>query len=95
MGTHIYSSNDLCAIEYLDRLISSGIKVLKIDGILKTDKELVEIVRIYKDAINSLNNNVYENNKTKYINELQEINHYRKFDTGFLFKKTIYKGDKQ
>lgn len=93
-GTHIFSSHDLCTIEYLEEIINAKIKTLRIDGYLKTDEQLSEVTKIYHRAINDFQNDptIYQKNKTVYVENLQAIPNLRAFNTGFLFKKTVYKG---
>lgn len=91
-GTHIYRETDLCTIEYLDVIANARIKSLRIDGLFKEDEALITIVEIYRQALDDLHQGTYEQNKTNYVQALNEIPNLRPFDTGFLFKKTIYKG---
>ena len=94
-GTHVYSSHDLCTINYLDVLIENHISSIRIDGMFKDDESLIKIAAIYKDAILDYHKDtkIYSNNKEDYINRLNTIPNIRSFNEGFLFKKTIYKGD--
>jgi U32 family peptidase len=93
-GTHIFSGSDLCTIDYLDVFMESGITSIRIDGFLKTDEVLKEIVSLYRKAINDYQSNKenYQNNKQDYLETLKGIEGIRPFNTGFLFKKTVYKG---
>jgi U32 family peptidase len=93
-GTHIFSGSDLCTIDYLDVFIESGMTSIRIDGFLKNDHVLKEIVSVYRQAINDYINNKekYQSNKQAYLETLKGIEGIRPFNTGFLFKKTVYKG---
>ena len=93
-GTHIFSGYDLCTVNYLDHLIESGITSIRIDGFFKSDKVLKEIVSVYKKAITDyqLSKETYLTNKQDYLDLLNNIDGIRPFNTGFLFKKTVYKG---
>jgi len=94
-GTHVFSGSDLCVINYLDRLIESHVSSIRIDGLFKTDNELLQITKVYKKAISDYyqHKDKYMQQRENYINELQAIENIRPFNDGFLFKKTIYKGD--
>ena len=45
------SANDICAIEELDRLIEAGVTAFKIEGVLKDEDYITEVVTIYRDAL--------------------------------------------
>jgi putative protease len=94
-GTHVFSASDLCTIEYLDKFIEHQVTSIRIDGIFKSCQELLEITKIYHKAISDYcsNKNYYLENKAKYTEALLKIENIRPFNDGFLFKKTIYKGD--
>nr|WP_252344665.1 peptidase U32 family protein [Gemella sp. zg-1178] len=92
-GTHIMSANDICAIEYLDRLISSGVTALKIDGILKSEDYITEVTTIYRDAIDLYyeDEESYQEEKKDFYDDIERIKpKYRNIDLGFFNKKTIY-----
>ena len=91
-GTHIYREHDMCAIEYLDELVNNGITSLRIDSVFKSIEQLTAVISIYRQAINDLIEGRYEEHKSSYIEQLETIPGLRSFDTGFLFKKTVYKG---
>ncbi|QVK19390.1 U32 family peptidase [Mycoplasmatota bacterium] len=96
-GTHVFSSFDLCTINYLDVLIENNLKSIRINGLFKTDDELYQITQLYKKAIEdySIDKDKYMKQKDDYIKQLKEIENIRPFNDGFLFKKTIYKGDER
>ncbi|ERJ13718.1 peptidase U32 family protein [Haloplasma contractile] len=92
-GTHVYTAKDMCGIEHLDTLTQNGIRSLKIDGIFKTDEQLATITAIYRKALDDLvaDKKQYEDHKSWYLKQLNQIEGIRNFDSGFFFKKTIYK----
>ena len=53
-GTHLMSSRDMCMIEFLDEIKSSGVFSIKIEGRNKTPYYLAIITRVYKKALNDL-----------------------------------------
>lgn len=92
-GTHIMSANDICAIEYLDKLILAGVKALKIDGILKSEEYITEVTTIYRDAIDLYyeDRDAYNDEKQDFYNDIEAIQpKYREIDLGFFHKKTMY-----
>lgn len=94
-GTHVFSAYDLCTINFLDEFITSNITAIRIDGLFKDDTTLLEIVKVYRQAINDYYKepSLYNSKKDNYLTMLSSIPNIRQFNNGFLFKKTIYKGD--
>jgi len=80
-GTHIFSSRDLCAIEYLKDLLKAGVTSLKIEGRNKTVYYLATVARAYREALDdALMNKPFNSD---LILELEKTAH-RGFFTGFL-----------
>ncbi len=94
-GTHIFSAYDMCIIQHLDELIKNHVTSIRIEGLFKTDDVLLGITKVYYDAYRDYYHDInkYKSNKDEYINRLKSINGIQPFKDGFLFKKTIYKGD--
>lgn len=92
-GTHIMSANDICAIEYLDKLIEGNVTALKIEGVLKSEEYITEVTTIYRDAIDLYyeDKEAYEDEKQDFYNDIEAIKpKYREVDLGFFHKKTMY-----
>lgn len=92
-GTHIMSPNDICIINELEELIDAGIDSLKIDGVLKSSEYIVEVTKLYRQAIDLCveDRDAYEDMKEELyekIEAIQPVN--RRLDTGFFFKETVY-----
>lgn len=86
-GTHIMSSSDICMIDHLKKFIEAGIDSLKIEGIYQTTEYLVEVVKLYREAIDN-----YDDEKLVQllgrIKAIQPKN--RPLETGFYFKEQYY-----
>jgi U32 family peptidase len=92
-GTHIMSPNDICIIDELGELLESGVDSLKIDGILHTSDYIIEVTKLYREAINLYfeDQELYEDKKTELLEKVEEIQpENRPLDTGFFFKETVY-----
>ncbi len=50
-GTFIMNSKDLCMLEYIDKLIDSGIKSFKVEGRVKSSYYVSTVIRSYRMAI--------------------------------------------
>ena len=80
------STKDMCSLEYINKLIEIGIDSLKIEGRMKREEYVYQVVSSYKKAIDSY----YENIS---INVLEEINKMkslfnRGFTKGYLFNES-------
>ncbi|MDO5971969.1 peptidase U32 family protein [Flavivirga aquimarina] len=68
---YIMSPKDLCTIDILDQVVESGIKVLKIEGRGRAPEYVARVIKCYRDALDSLENNTY--NKEKVVSWMQEL----------------------
>ncbi|MBU5262864.1 peptidase U32 family protein [Bacillus atrophaeus] len=92
-GTHIMSPNDVCIIDELEELIDAGVDSFKIDGVLKSSEYLIEVTRMYREAIDLCieKRDEYEDKKEGWIERIESIQPVnRSIDTGFFFKETVY-----
>jgi len=86
-GTYIFNSKDLCMIEYVDKLIESGLASLKIEGRVKNEYYVATCAAVYRDAIDEY----YKDPKNFKFNpdwlaELRKVSH-RDYTTGFFFNR--------
>lgn len=92
-GTHIMSPNDICIIDELTEMLDAGVDSFKIDGILKDSEYLIEVTKLYREAIDlyAENPDLYEDKKDELLQKAEEIQPAnRSLDTGFFFKETVY-----
>lgn len=92
-GTHIMSPNDICIIDELQELIEAEIDSFKIDGVLKTPEYIIEVTKLYREAIDLCVTDIerYEAVKDELYAKIEAIQpENRKLDTGFFFKETVY-----
>ena len=68
---YIMSPKDLCTIDILDQVADAGIKVLKIEGRGRAPEYVAKVIKCYRDAIDSLENNTYQ--KEKVVTWMQEL----------------------
>ncbi len=57
---YIMSPKDLCTIGFLDRLIDSGVRVLKIEGRARSAEYVKEVTSCYNEAVLALENGLYD-----------------------------------
>ena len=87
-GTYIFNSKDLCMIEHMDDVLTSGIDSLKIEGRMKTALYVATVARTYRKAINDYLEDPakYQANMSWYQEQIAGCT-YRKFTTGFFYGK--------
>ena len=84
-GTFIFNSKDLCLIEHLPRILTSGVASLKIEGRMKGIYYVASVVRAYRAALDAIRAEGDSYNfRPEWLEELCKISH-RGYTTGFLF----------
>ncbi len=68
---YIMSPKDLCTIDFLDQIADAGISVLKIEGRGRAPEYVANVIKCYRDAIDSLMDGTYD--KEKVIGWMQEL----------------------
>ncbi|WGH24902.1 MAG: U32 family peptidase [Candidatus Shikimatogenerans bostrichidophilus] len=86
---YIMSSKDLSTINFLDKIINTGISILKIEGRGKSPEYVSVVTKCYKEAIESIYNNNYTYNKIKkWEKEIKKV-YNRGFWSGYYLGKNI------
>lgn len=76
---YIMSAQDLCTIEFLDKLIKTGVGVMKIEGRGRAADYVYTTTKCYREAIDAHYNGTYTKSKIKnWLNELSTV-----FNRGF------------
>ena len=83
-GTYILNSKDMCMIDHLDKLRDAGISSIKIEGRMKTEYYVANIVNAYRKALDFLENNKEYNLPEEIRNEVFKSSH-RDYSCGFYF----------
>jgi len=68
---YIMSPKDLCTIDFLDQIADAGISVLKIEGRGRAPEYVANVIKCYRDAIDSIVDGTYD--KDKVIGWMQEL----------------------
>ena len=87
-GTYIFNSKDLCMVEHMDDIMTSGIDSLKIEGRMKTALYVATVARTYRKAIDDYMESPekYQANMPWYQEQISNCT-YRQFTTGFFYGK--------
>ena len=91
-GTHILASSDLCTIHKLHDLADLNLEYVKLDSFLYKNSDFKQILNLYVEAYELLINdsNQYQQIAKTYLEKVEAICPYKKFQTGFLYKRTVY-----
>ena len=88
-GTYLFSAYDLCMLEHLPDLLTSGVCSLKIEGRMKTAYYVASVVSAYRRALNLLDAKgqaAYEKALPSLLAEINKASH-RVSNTGFFYGK--------
>lgn len=86
-GTYIFSSKDMCLIKEIPTLFDLNVDSLKIEGRLKTEFYLANVVHAYRMAIDDYEKNPENWNFEKYFKELDKVR--TRGTTDFYFNNTF------
>ncbi|MBI1937989.1 MAG: U32 family peptidase [Ignavibacteriales bacterium] len=82
---YVLSPKDLCAIEFIDKLIEAGISSFKIEGRKRSPEYIAKVVSIYRKAIDLYyEQRLTEETKQNFVFELKKV-YNREFSPGFYF----------
>jgi len=82
-GNTILSAKDMKTIEILDKIISTGVISLKVEGRTKPIDYIATVTKCYREAIDSIKNKTYTLEKIKNWDEQLASVYNRKFSQGF------------
>jgi len=71
---YIMSPKDLCTIHILDKIIESGVSILKIEGRARSPEYVKTVTRCYREAVEAYQNKQYTKEKIlKWQEELKKV----------------------
>lgn len=80
---YMMSPKDLCTIDFLDQVIDSGIKVLKIEGRGRAPEYVATVTRCYREAIDAIATGTYNKEKVaRWMDQLATV-YNRGFWSGY------------
>ncbi len=80
---YIMSPQDLCTIDFLDQVIDTGIKVLKIEGRGRAPEYVATVIKTYREAIDSYYDETFSQEKVKdWMTDLKKV-YNRSFWSGY------------
>ncbi|HRY37001.1 MAG TPA: peptidase U32 family protein [Candidatus Magasanikbacteria bacterium] len=81
----VMSPKDLCTLQILDKVIATGVDILKIEGRSRSPEYIKTVVSAYRTAIDAIANKKYSSKLAdELVKQVSEV-YNRGFSTGFLF----------
>lgn len=86
---YIMSPKDLCTLDFLDKIIDTGIKVLKIEGRGRAPDYVAKTIKSYREAIDAVYDGTYTPEKVnEWMTTLKEV-YNREFWGGYYLGKEL------
>lgn len=86
---YIMSAKDLCTIDFLDKIIKTGIRILKIEGRGRSADYVYTVTKCYREAIDSIKDKTYSKTKIGNWKERLSTVFNRGFWEGYYMGKKI------
>lgn len=83
-GTYILNSHDMCMINYLDKMEQAGVCSIKVEGRMKSEYYVANIINAYRLALDYLATHDEYNLPSEIADEVNKSSH-RTYSTGFFF----------
>lgn len=80
---YLLSPKDLCTLDFLDQVIETGIKVLKIEGRGRAPEYVATVIKTYRDAIDSFYEGTFSKEKVSVWMEALTTVYNRGFWSGY------------
>ena len=86
---YIMSPKDLCTIGFLDKIISAGVSILKIEGRGRSPEYVKTVVSCYREAIDAIREETYSREKIdRWLDMLKSV-YNRGFWDGYYLGQTL------
>ncbi|MCW5518267.1 U32 family peptidase [Aureitalea sp. L0-47] len=80
---YIMSPKDLCTLDFLDQVINTGAKVLKIEGRGRAPEYVAKVIKTYREAIDAIDEGTYTPERVSHwMTELEKV-YNRGFWSGY------------
>ena len=80
---YIMSPKDLCTLNFLDQVIDTGVKVLKIEGRARAPEYVYTVIKAYREAIDAYYKGEFDQNKVSvWMSQLETV-YNRGFWSGY------------
>lgn len=82
---YVMSPKDLCTLKILDKIIATGVDILKIEGRSRSPEYIKTVVNAYRTALDAISQKKYSSKLADELIEKVSGVYNRGFSTGFLF----------
>lgn len=87
---YVMSPKDLCTITFLDKIVQSGVKVLKIEGRGRSPEYVATVVKVYKEAIESITQKTWNSEKVaEWLTRLETVYNRGFWQGGYYLGKKL------
>lgn len=87
---YVMSPKDLCTIEFLDKILDSGVSILKIEGRGRSPEYVYTVTKSYREAIESYYNGTYTQEKiAKWKKDLGTVYNRGFWEGGYYLGKKL------
>lgn len=87
---YIMSPKDLCTIEFIDKMIAAGVRVLKIEGRARSAEYVKRVVSSYRKAADAVIEDIKEGTENKHFTK--ELTNSLKDDLSTVFNRGFWDG---
>ena len=88
-NAYILSPKDLKTLDFLDEVIDSGVKILKIEGRGRSADYVKTVTRVYKEAVAAISENTFTKDRLEIWNEQLKTVYNRGFWDGYYLGQTL------
>lgn len=86
---YVLSPRDLCTLPFLDKLVSAGIDVFKIEGRGRAPEYVDVVVRVYREAVDAIAAGAFDQKKVQGWMERLKTVYNRDFSDGYYLGKLL------
>jgi len=89
-NSYVMSPKDLCTIMFLDKILKTGVDVLKIEGRGKSPEYVFTVTTCYREALDCFFNGTYTQEKVKvWMKELEKVYNRGFWEGGYYLGKKL------
>lgn len=86
---YVMSPKDLCCLPFLDKLVSAGINIFKIEGRGRSPQYVDVVIRVYREAVDAIAENSFTQEKIDAWMERLKTVYNRGFSDGYYLGKPL------
>ena len=88
-GGYVMSPKDLCCLPFLDKIVETGVSVIKIEGRGRSPEYVKTVIKVYREAVDAIHENAFTPAKVNtWLKELEKV-YNRGFCSGYYLGKLL------